>query len=267
MSSILKALEKVEDAQNPRRHGGAQGLARGRERRSAWLIPAWALGGATVAALATFAAMGGFSRNSSKVVQAKAEVPIVDAAAPQQARPSALPAKQPKSAKSAGTQKGTGGALQLATKSPTQAKQAGAKKEAHLSAKEMEAHKRESQAHRKEQASSGHGGSGKESAAKGAKLPAVTAPRPAAVQVAPVIAAPAAPVHPEVAQEKPRQALRVTGIAWQNDGASSFAMVNGRPVRQGAVVDGMRVEQIHPDSVKFSGSNGSIVVPLGAGEE
>jgi general secretion pathway protein B len=58
----------------------------------------------------------------------------------------------------------------------------------------------------------------------------------------------------------------VTGIAWQNDSASSVAMVNGRPVQQGATVDGYKVEQIYEDKVRFSGANGRVEIPLGGGE-
>jgi general secretion pathway protein B len=68
------------------------------------------------------------------------------------------------------------------------------------------------------------------------------------------------------AAEKPAAQVRVTGIAWQKDGAASVAMVNGRPVQEGSVVDGYKVEQIYEDKVRFSGSKGSVLVPLGAGE-
>jgi len=206
MSSILKALEKVEESQNPRRHGGAAGLARGRERRPAWVVPAWALGGAAVATVVTFAIMGGFSRPTAPPVAQQVDklansAPV--AVAPLNPLP-VTPASAP--------------------------------------------------------------------AAKSARLPsaAVAQPasvRPAVAQAAPAVATAAPDATPQVAPEKPRQEVRVTGIAWQREGESSVAMVNGRPVRQGGVVDGFKVEQIYEDSVRFSGINGSLTVPLGGGEE
>ena len=47
-------------------------------------------------------------------------------------------------------------------------------------------------------------------------------------------------------------AMHVTGIAWQQEGTSRLAMVNGQLVREGATVGGARVEGILPDRVRFS---------------
>ena len=58
-------------------------------------------------------------------------------------------------------------------------------------------------------------------------------------------------------------ALNVSGIAWQKGGAERFAMVNGRPVAEGAVVEGARVEEIFPDRVRFSFANRTFEVSLG----
>jgi general secretion pathway protein B len=85
-------------------------------------------------------------------------------------------------------------------------------------------------------------------------------PPGAPAKPAPVIAAKA----PN--QEKPRPALRVTGIAWEKDATSSVAMVNGHPVQKGATVDGYKVEQIYEDRVRFSDAGGRVEVPLGGGE-
>ena len=231
MSSILKALEKVEESQNPRRHGGAGGLARGRERRPAWVIPAWALGGAAVATLATFAIMGGFSRPAAPPVTQ--QVATVANSAPVVVAP-LNPLPQTPAAAPAATLSDpvkTDVRVPKAMPNPVPA-----------------------------------------AAAKPARLPvaAVAQPasvRPAVVQAAPVVTAPVPAAASEASLEKPRQEVRVTGIAWQKDAQSSVAMVNGRPVRQGGVVDGFKVEQIYEDSVRFSGTNGSLTVPLGAGEE
>ena len=58
-------------------------------------------------------------------------------------------------------------------------------------------------------------------------------------------------------------ALIVSGIAWQKGGAERFAMVNGRPVAEGATIEGARVEEIFPDRVRFSFANRTFEVSLG----
>ena len=46
--------------------------------------------------------------------------------------------------------------------------------------------------------------------------------------------------------------LRVDGIAFQDNSVDSFAMVNGVTVSKGSVIEGVRVEEIQKDRVKFS---------------
>ncbi|RPJ02380.1 MAG: hypothetical protein EHM36_12565, partial [Deltaproteobacteria bacterium] len=46
--------------------------------------------------------------------------------------------------------------------------------------------------------------------------------------------------------------FKVTGIAWQQDSGSRVAVVNGIPLTEEAVIEGARVEEILPDSVRFS---------------
>ena len=62
MSSILKALEKVDEARHSKRIVGRSALAKGSHSRPSWVLPACVLGGAALAALATFGSMGGFAR-------------------------------------------------------------------------------------------------------------------------------------------------------------------------------------------------------------
>ncbi len=57
--------------------------------------------------------------------------------------------------------------------------------------------------------------------------------------------------------------LRVSGIAWQKDGASRLAIVNGQPVGQGASVSGATVDEIFPDLVRFSFKGERVEVGLG----
>jgi general secretion pathway protein B len=71
----------------------------------------------------------------------------------------------------------------------------------------------------------------------------------------------AAGKHPET--QKPREptgtapaGLKVNGIAFQDDPAESMAVVNGKLVRRGMEIDGMRVDEIFRNRVRFSGRNG-----------
>lgn len=218
MSSILKALEKVEDAQNQKRNPGAGGLGRKRERRPAWLIPAWSLGGAAVATLVTYSIMGGFGKSAPPAAQvvataprpaAQPVAPVAKAAVP------AAPAVAPAVAPAAPVKRV---AAPVAVKPQQTRHQVKAK-------------------------------------APVRKQQVAPAPKPAAKP------------QPSLKVPAPPQEIRVTGIAWQNDSQSSFAMVNGRPVRQGMVVDGYKVEQIFEDSVRFSGGKGPVTIPLGAAEQ
>jgi general secretion pathway protein B len=84
MSSILKALEKVEESQ-AKRSSGPSGLVRARQRRSPWVIAGAVLGGAAVAALATFAGMGGFSRHAPRQSEQAVNAPPAVVALPEPA--------------------------------------------------------------------------------------------------------------------------------------------------------------------------------------
>ncbi|BCG47764.1 hypothetical protein GEOBRER4_n2611 [Citrifermentans bremense] len=250
MSSILKALEKVEDAQNQKRNTGTAGLGRKRERRPAWVIPAWSLGGAAVATLITYTIMGGFGKS------APLPAPIV-ATAPQ-------PAAKPVAKAAAPAAKAVPSPASAVIAAP--AAPAPVKAPAKPAALKPEQARHEAQAPvRKQQVAAAPKQSAKQAvrAPISVKVPAPPVPvRPAAVPVAPVAGPPR-----QVAGDKSIQEIRVTGIAWQNDSQSSFAMVNGRPVRQGFVVDGYKVEQILENSVRFSGAKGSVTIPLGASEQ
>ena len=104
---------------------------------------------------------------------------------------------------------------------------------------------------------------GKPRAVAKAAAPQPVSVQPAVVQVAPVVVAPVREAAPAVAPAPAFPDLKVSGIAWQGKGESSFAVVNGRAVLQGGVVDGFKVLEIRPDAVKFSGSNGTFEVPIG----
>ena len=235
MSSILKALEKVEESQSSKRPGGAAGLARRRERRPAWLIPAWVVGGAAVASLVTFSVMGGFSPSPPSTALPVATVTPLPVAVTPPTPVTALPATAP-------------AAAPVANKAEPVARKVEAPVPAAAS---VPAPKAAAKTDRVAPAAVA-----KPAAARPVTVPAAT------TEAEPVPAAQAQ----EAVSEQPRQEIRVTGIAWQGNSESSFAMVNGRAIRQGGTVDGFKVERILEDSVSFSGSNGSITVPLGAGE-
>jgi len=56
--------------------------------------------------------------------------------------------------------------------------------------------------------------------------------------------------------------FKVTGIGWRKDSTDRLAIVNGRPVSEGAMIEGAKVEEIFPDRVRFSLNGKSIEVPL-----
>jgi general secretion pathway protein B len=62
---------------------------------------------------------------------------------------------------------------------------------------------------------------------------------------------------------KPLPELTVAGIAWQKDTALRLAIVNGIPVREGGVVNGVTVREILPDRVRFSVNGKNFDLPLG----
>lgn len=79
-------------------------------------------------------------------------------------------------------------------------------------------------------------------------------------------ASPGAPV-PLAAGQAPsleHPVLHVGGIAWQKDSASPMAIVNGTPVAEGSTVGGARVEKIYQERVRFSHKGRTFDVGLGS---
>ncbi|MBU5613398.1 hypothetical protein [Geomonas azotofigens] len=281
MSSILKALEKVDESQRSRRPAGTGGLPKGRGRRPAWMIPVWTLAGAAIATVATYGLMGGFSRPATPATATGADVvatPPPVAAAPAKAAPvrldakevvteqkstapATVPASSAKPARAVAAPGGVAAKPAPVSAAPTkQAAQPVVKPVTQAAAKAAAQPQIAAKLAAKQLAQP----------SVAAKAPAAaqpTAVHQAVVQPAPVVAA-SAPAAAPAAPQKSRPEIRVTGIAWQNSSESSFAMVNGTAMRQGNVVNGYKIEQIYEDSVRFSNSKGnSLVVPLGAGEE
>jgi general secretion pathway protein B len=100
-----------------------------------------------------------------------------------------------------------------------------------------------------------------------ATSPAREAPAPAAATRLPqgeaaVAVKPAPSLQPAAAPGLP--VLQVTGIGWQKDNANRLAIVNGRPVVAGNVVEGAKVEEILPDRVRFSINDKSFEIAVGS---
>ena len=101
-----------------------------------------------------------------------------------------------------------------------------------------------------------------------------SAPSDTIAREVPVIKAPPRPRIEHRSAEKPAPvrppetlpklpSLEVTGIGWQKDNAKSQAIVNGRAVSEGVVVEGARVEEIFPDRVRFSFNDKTFEIPVG----
>jgi general secretion pathway protein B len=58
-------------------------------------------------------------------------------------------------------------------------------------------------------------------------------------------------------------ALRVNGIALQDDSSGSVAMINGEPVASGGIIAGVKVVEIYKNRVKFSYKGETFEVLLG----
>jgi general secretion pathway protein B len=71
------------------------------------------------------------------------------------------------------------------------------------------------------------------------------------------------PAPPQPAAVTGLPVLQVTGIGWQKDNAKRLAIVNGRPVVTGNVVEGARVEEILSDRVRFSINGRSLEITVG----
>lgn len=106
-----------------------------------------------------------------------------------------------------------------------------------------------------------------------ASTPAMSAPAVAAQKSSrPAVAS--KPVEQEKASSLPHTippsasiktvpALRVNGIAFQDGDVESVAMINGVPVSNGGVIEGVKIEEIHKNRVKFSYNGEKFEIPLG----
>lgn len=98
--------------------------------------------------------------------------------------------------------------------------------------------------------------------AKPVKQAPAADPIPRLPQAAPTAAGIPSPAPQPAAVSGP-PVLKVTGIGWQKDNAARLAVVNGRAVTEGTVVEGARVEEILPDRVRFTINDRSFEIPVG----
>lgn len=69
--------------------------------------------------------------------------------------------------------------------------------------------------------------------------------------------------HPTQMNTKTAPTLRVNGIAFQSNSADSMAIINGIPVGMGGVIDGATVEKIFNDKVIFKVNDDKFEIKLG----
>jgi len=91
-------------------------------------------------------------------------------------------------------------------------------------------------------------------------------PEPAAVSTPPrrptAAGKPASPSIPQDATGSPPPGLKINGIALQDDPAESVAVINGALLKRGMTVEGVQIEEIFQDRVRFSGARGTFEVQL-----
>lgn len=56
--------------------------------------------------------------------------------------------------------------------------------------------------------------------------------------------------------------LNISAIVWYEEPSKRFAMINGLIVTEGSVVEGMKVETIYPDRVRFLHRNQHLEIPI-----
>jgi len=252
MSSILKALEKAEESNSSKRIAAEHDMIRARRARPGWVLPSAVIGGAGVAALLTFLAMGGLSRHSVSQTTALRAPTAASAPVPAPAGQAVSPAPAPVVAAPANP-----APLAAASAAPPASAKANSTVTITAAPVPVKA------APVAKTAVAPFAAKGAPSVKVGASKQPVTVQQPAAVQavpVAPPAAPPAAAPAPVAASGKVE--LKVSGVAWQGNGESSFAVVNGRGVLQGGTVDGYKVLEIRPDRVRFQGGSGTFEVPV-----
>lgn len=231
MSSILEALKKLEDEKAGRRSGGANIAAKvvkpGRRpgQRPKWLAPAGMSVAAASAALFTYILMGGFSAHVT-TLQPVPPAPSLQQQYQQQQQLQQQQQQQQLHPQPAATPAAETAPLPVLPPVIVRSRAFPSSPPSPVTR----------------------------------SAPAVVVPPPP--QIAPPNAEkPAAPSQPEAPPGPP--ALKISGIGWQKDNAERMAIINGKAVSEGAVVEGARVEEIFPDRVRFSFKDKTFEIPLG----
>lgn len=237
MSSILKALKKLEEEKTARRNGTdvARGILRNRpdeNRKSGWVLPVSVACSAVVAALLTYFLAGGHKltgredapvppgKVASEAGEKKAPVQVPAPAIPESA---AHPVDTPAAATAVNSSRKKVAVRAVAVPLPAiPPVRFQVKKEAKISSEKQ--------------------------------LPG---PGPRMLQKNTAVPAKTPDVHSP-------PALRVTGIAWNRDSSERLAVVNGMPVNEGTTIEGARVEEIMKDKVRFSFENKTFDVAVGS---
>jgi hypothetical protein len=239
MSSILKALKRLEQQKMVRKDADQDisWIVRGAdyrpEKKRQWPMPVSLVAVAVLAALSTYWFMGGFHgeprgglSRPGEVVRSSSGIPPVTVLAPPQ--PS-RPDTPPVSSHDSATV-------------PPAVVNGPAGRSLRRSADELSLE------------SDREGGEGQAIALPQAPQPqAALRPRP----------------EPASAPQAPKPSLptlHVTGIAGEKDSPVHLAIVNGTSVVEGSMVNGVKVEKILPDRVRFTFENRSFDVPLGRGD-
>lgn len=245
MSSILKALKKVEEEKNARQN--AAPLAsdvvkprRGRQPVSRWKIPAALAAVALVAVLSTYAVMGGFSSSKQGKAVAVASMGAASSA-PAPVAEQVQPVTFPADGASAGTpaQSGSGQKTEVVA---------------------LSAARQPINPPLRVAAGNGSISPATKSAPASAVKPAATTP---AVALSRQPEAFVRTTTGSVVVRDNHAEFKVNGIAWQKESSSRLAVVNGVAVTQGATVDGAKVVEILPDRVRLSRGGRTFEVVLG----
>ncbi|HET6418771.1 MAG TPA: general secretion pathway protein GspB [Geobacteraceae bacterium] len=238
MSSILKALKKLEEEKTARRNGGtdvARGILRSRpdeNRKSGWVLPVSVACSAIVAALLTYFLAGGHKQTGRE----DAPVPPVKVASDAGGKRAQVQVTAPAIPESA--------AHPVDTPVPATAVDSYKKKEAvRAVAAPLPARPPVRFSEKK--------------VAKMSSDEQLPDPGSRMLQKNTPVTANTPDVHSP-------PALRVTGIAWNRDSSERLAVVNGMPVNEGTTIEGARVEQIMKDKVRFSFENKTFDVAVGS---
>jgi len=229
MSSILKALQKLEKDKETRKtkepdiSTAIKMSSLHRVKQKVWAIPVIVISVATLSILVTFSLMGGFSSKKQSIIQT-VQQPL---------NPQQSPAMSPESTPPPLATESNIPAIQSHVTNPSTENKIG----------EIT------------------------SPASALKLPTpILTPLPTASERLTIESPPSKTFTPitENFSEVPlnKQRFKISGIAWQSDNASRIAVINGVSVSEGSNIEGVKIEQIFPDKVKFLNNGKSFEIYL-----